>query len=245
MLWALLFSIILGKNDPVFIFPKLDKHAKEHVTEEVRADRIIELRKTSEKKRKKYRKYKTKFDKKFRKLNSKKLTTLDDFKKLMAEHSLERKSFQEVEINSILEAKELITTEEWQLIITDGQKQFEKSKEQILKEQKRIARQKAKTLKLIDGALKMSYPESTVDSVIVRVFNTFDNYLTAYYSLFESENSIIFNTTISREKLENEVNRLNQMYDKIYLSMIESHFILKKETSSQDWEKIMKRTNKI
>jgi hypothetical protein len=245
MIWALIFTLFFGENEPVFILPKLEKYVRQNIEDKSRKDRILELRKISKKNRKKQNKYKSKTYKQFQKLNLSTTSTLEDFNALMNAYSEKRDTFQNEEIKNILEAKSLISDKEWTQIVDASYKDIRKQKKEIDKRLQKHTKHHIKTLALIESAIHPKYDSKKIDTVVSNIYSSYKKYVLEYHNLLENQNSILYRHNTTERELRQSIAHFNELHDAIYLSIIKGHFDLLQTTTNRDWKKILKRTNKL
>lgn len=244
MLWALLFSLILN-NDPAFIIPKLEKEVKQNILDKERKDEILDIRKESKKNRKQYRKDRKKTFKKFDKLNTSRETTAEEFNELLQIKKIQRNELQEKDTERILRVKNLITKDEWALMLPDINKHLNKHEKQKRKELKVLAKQHEKIVKQIVRVIEEPERQNQIITVTDTIYSSTVNYVKTYYKFIENINSVIYDYNFSEEELHKVVSEVNAANDAVLDASIAGHFSIKELTTPQEWKKIVKEIIKL
>lgn len=108
MIWALLFSIIFGGSESVFLNSKVKKHVRRHVEEKDTRKEIQLIIKDFGKGAKKFRKQEKKWNKELAGLNANRAATSDEFRVFFQRYMEAKKVLHESGISARIEIRDKI-----------------------------------------------------------------------------------------------------------------------------------------
>lgn len=245
MIWALLFSILFGAGESVFILPKMEKYVKRHLDNKEHVLEFKEIRKSSKKVRKEFNKHNKKKIKELNKLNASWEAKRDDFLALGNSAMDERVKMQKTELTGLVDVKNIITEEQWDLIIDDTQKDLNKYNKQNDKKLRKLK----KSLNKVEQSIRRKLPESEQNKKFYEDLNEFMETLvskvTTYYDYGKSDDHIMLRYNATLDEYKGLVAETNSYRNIIFNEFVDLHFTLKGESTKQEFNSIIRQLNKI
>jgi len=244
MLWALLFSLLLN-NDTSIILSNFDKGVKKHIVDDNRRSEILDLRKDSEKQHKAYMKERRKRLKAFDKLNKSRTSTYEEFNTLLQKNTAERKEFQKIEAERFMTINSIATSEEWQLLFSE----FEEVEKNQLKTKKKTLKIVKKHFTTSINKVNKKIEDKEKREIIHHEINLLSelslNYVHVYHKGIDKMIELIPSDNLSEASLLNILQEVNQAEDSAFSKAIDSHFIIREQTTKNEWKKLMKEIIKL
>lgn len=245
MIWALLFSIIFGAGESVFILPKMEKYVKRHLDNKEYVQEFKEIRKTSKKVRKDFNKANKKKIKQLNKLNASWEAKREDFYVIGKAAMEKREEMQKSELAGLVNVKNFISEEQWDLIIEDTQKDLKK----YYKQNDKKLRKLKKSLEKVENTIRRKLPENKQNKFFYDELEEYNNTLVSkvslYYDYAQSDTNIMLKYKVSEEDYISLINEANNYRTIIFNEYVDLHFALVKVTSKQEFNAIIRQLNKI
>jgi len=245
MIWALLFSIIFGGSESVFLNSKVKKHIKRHIVEKETRKEVLLIIKDFEKEAKKLKKEEKKWNKELADLNANRTATTGEFKVFFQRYMGTKKELHKRGMSARIEIRDKISPETWEKIIVDAgythEKEETKRSKYILKLKKSISKIEKKVGKVIIDPSRRTKVKQVFEEFknsVIEIqreydrFNYAENVVLAYYN----------STMNDLQKVQDEIDLLHwQLFD----AFTDTHLKLVHATTDEEWDKVQKSFNKI
>ncbi|TAJ03426.1 hypothetical protein DMA11_24145 [Marinilabiliaceae bacterium JC017] len=245
MIWALLFTLIFGGNNSLYLVPKLNKHIKRNVENKADIKELQSLLKENRKQKKAFNKTHKGFIKEFKKLNACRNTSCEEFDAVFTKAMTERKHLQKTDAKMKVASTNYISEEEWKAIIKAAQKDINK----VIKQQKKEKQKQEKVFQKLNRTIRQSIEDETKKQKALeasdRLKESFFNIIDSYNNYITNTNSTIFSYHTTKEQLMEAQTRANQLRKELHLAITDMHFEMAESTNPREFKKVIRLINKL
>jgi len=240
-----LLTMLLGDNDLPFLLPREEKSINRVIDDKEKHKLLDFIVKGVEDKEKQYKKDKKGYTKELETLNLDRHTTTEQFSEVANNIYITNDEAFRFMIKIRLSIAQVITTDEWNLILEDSRDRFKKN---VIKYEK-------------------IYPEfeKTMEKIIKRVENVISNkedaaiiaYQMRSFSKLTLKNSkelvainvydhpVLSNIEATEEELLAVAPEIHKLRTEVVEEYIAIHNLLAKITTEKEWPKVVKKVNKL
>ena len=246
----MLMTMLFGSGLDFYFVDNLEKGVKEYVIEKDRKKEILADLKTSKKLISNYNKEREAKYKTFKKLNISHETSREDLVGFFNKLYEERIAYQKEMVDDRLAVNKKKKADEWDSIMVFSKASLDK---QIEKAQKKLNKNKEKGKELIPFVkTRKAITENVLDSDKQQILKTgLDKLISSIEELTietetinVNESKLITHQNATKDELIKLGNDLNNMRRLIFDELIGFHMLVKENTNSTEWDKIMKAFNK-
>jgi hypothetical protein len=229
---SLLIGMLLGGgNISAFVVEDFPKEVKTNIDDKERQKEVISSFKPYEKEFKKVQKDLNKSKKKMKKLNLDRNASSEDIQEILDEADLAWKGIQTTGVQNRVETLELLSDEEWELIIAKSLEEFDKK--EIKKQEKAYKEFEKNFAKL----------QSTIEKEISDADHK--NYVDANMNRTIRELEEFGKKDANEEELNEALAAIDDAREQFFDGIVKLHFDLVEFTTDEEWTKIAKSVNKI
>ena len=245
-----LITLLFGSGLDFFLVDNFEKGVKEYVIEKDRKKEILADLKTSKKLISNYHKERETKYKTFKKLNISRETSREDLVDFFNKLYKERVAYQKEMVDDRLAVIKKIKADEWDSIMVFSKNSLDK---QIEKKQKKLEKNKekgkevatfVKTRKAIIENVLDSEKQQILKSGLDKLISSIEELTIETETINVNESKLITRQNATKDELLKLGDELNDMRRLIFDELIDFHALLKKNTNSTEWDKIMKAFNK-
>ncbi|MCK5468667.1 MAG: hypothetical protein KAI99_09160 [Cyclobacteriaceae bacterium] len=245
MIWALLFSIIFGGSESVFLDSKVKKHIKRHVVEKDSRKEILLIIKNFEKEAKKLRKGEKKWNKELVDLNANRAATSGEFRAFFQRYMEAKKVLNDSGLSARIEIRDKLSPETWGKIIADARSTYEKEGK---KRTKYISKLK-KSLSKIEKKVGKEISDVSRRTEVIKAVQEFKNSVVETQKEYDrfnyAENAALANYNSSLNDLQKVQEEIDLLLWQLFDAFIDTHMNLVNATTEDEWYKVQKSFNKI
>lgn len=243
---TLITILFFGGTNEVFFLDKIEKGVKEYVEEKDRKNEILEDLKKSKKVFKEFTKIEKKKFAEWKSMYQDQNTSEQDFHNFFSELEKARISVQ----NQVIEERILILAkiqeDEWESIVKYSGDKFDKAKEKALKKSEKKGPEVMflKTRKVISEVSTDDKKETLLIDGLDNLSMAFESFYDSFKSINVRENQILIDKQADKESIHEIKQELNEARKSCFEQVIGFHSLVKANTNSEQWEKIMKALTK-
>lgn len=236
MIWILLYQLIFGGSSNPLLFPKFEKHSKQFIQDEQRLDNVLALHKESKACYKDFSKKEKKYNKTINRLEKDEKTSRDQINEVINEYLKIKKEELSTEVDLYIKTKQNIKEEEWNLIIKESVKGFDKYKKF---QNKQVAKNEKYWLKL---GKKFKSDDPEFKDKVHSIIESYNNYKSQVMLLKSPTNTKLTDYDSTKDELlemvDQAIKEQQQLFD-IRLDLRDLIF------ASPDKFKVNKAMNKL
>lgn len=246
---ATLIMLLLGADFNFYFINELDTGVKEYVLDKERQKEILGDLKVSQKAIKTFNKQRNAKYKTFRTMNTSQETTKEDFAAFAKELRTERIEFQEKVFDDRISIYQKIQPIEWDSIVLLSK---EKLKAEILKVQAKAEKKAIGVDDQLFASTRNAITETIADPAkrkilmdgLENMVSSFDELGKKLKSMNSLDGEIYNNKDLSIQELLEISKTANDLRGDFLNDLIDLHFLIKEQTSTKEWDSIMKTFNK-
>ena len=244
---SLLIGMLLGGgNISAFVVEDFPKEVKTNVDDKERQKEIMSSFKPYEKEFKKVQKDLNKSKKKMKKLNLDRNASTEDIQEILDNANLAWKGVQSTGVKNRMKTLEMLSDEEWELIIAKSLEEFDKKE---IKKQEKAYKEFEKKFAKLQSAVEKEITDIDHKEKILATLDTFKsdmkNYVDANMNRTIRELEEFGKKDANEEKLNEELSTIDDAREQFFDGIVKLHFDLVELTTDEEWTKIAKSVNKI
>ena len=244
---SLLIGMLLGGgNMSAFVIEDFPKEVKANIDDKERQKEVMSSFKPYEKEFKKIQKDLDKSKKKMKKLNLDRNASSEDIQEILNEANLAWKGIQATGVQDRVKTLEMLSDEEWELIIAESLKEFDKKE---IKKQEKAYKEFEKNFAKLESSVEKEITDADHKEKILATLDTFKNdmknYVDANMNRTIRELEEFGKKDATEEKLNEELSTIDDAREQFFDGIVKLHFDLVESTTDEEWTKIAKSVNKI
>lgn len=244
---TLLIGMLLGGgNFSAFVVEDFPKEVKANVDDKERQKEILKITKQYEKEFKSVQKDLDKSKKKMKKLNLDRNASSEDINDILDDAAPKWKAIQASGLQSRSEALEILSEEEWELIITKSLEEFDKKE---VKKQEKAYKEFEKSFVKLQGTVEKEITDTERQEKIGVTFTSFKevlkNYVDANMNRTIREMEEFGKIDATEDELNAALTSIDQAREELFEGIVKLHFDLVELTTEEEYAKIAKSVNKI
>jgi len=244
---SLLIGMLLGGgNISAFVVEDFPKEVKTNVDDKERQKEIMNSFKPYEKEFKKVQKDLNKSKKKMKKLNLDRNASAEDIQSILDDANDAWKGVQTSGVQSRAETLEMLSDEEWELIIAKSLEEFDKKD---IKKQEKAYKEFEKQFAKLKSTVENEITDADNKEKILATLDTFKsdmkNYADASTNRTIKELEAFGNKEATEEELIEALATIDDAREQFFDGIVKLHFDLVESTTDEEWGKIAKSVNKI
>lgn len=245
MIWALLFSVLFGGSESVFLDSKVKKHVRRHVEEKDTRKEILLIIKDFEKEGKKFRKSEKNWNKELVDLNANRAATHDEFKAFFQSYMIAKKVLNESGLSARIEIRDKLSQETWEKIIVDARSTYEKEGKKRLKYISKMNKSISKIEKKVGKEIADSSRRTEVKQAVQEFKSSVIEIQKEYDRFNYAENAVLANYKSSLNDLQKVQDEHDLLQWQLFNAFTDTHMKLVHATTDEEWDKAQKSFNKI
>jgi len=244
---SLLIGMLLGgSNIPVFIVEDLPKEIKRNIDDKERKNEILSILKVYEKEFKNSQKSLDKLKKKMKKLNLDRNSKKDSIYKVLNDASDIWEKLQASGIDNRISVQEMLTQEEWEMIISRSIDEMSKKEVKNLeKEHKNFNKEYDKLQRAIANQITNPERLKIIDQAFLDFKILLKDYIQANKEKTLRYNDEFQNLNATKSDLTEAMSFVDESRTKLFDGIVKLHFELTEITTEEEWNKIAKSVNKL
>ena len=250
MTYIIIIILLLAKGpEQVFTAPKLKKEIKTHVQDETRQEELLEILKIAKKKIKAFDEQNSKAMKQMKKLLKDKEPNIGKMDQLLESSMTKRQTHQAFLVDHRLKMQNLMTDEEWNLVIENAVSPSDKNEKKEDKDDRKEDKEIEKHLERVEGVITEKIDDETKKQ---KVMTAYQEYQKDWRMMVEKvremnyqTNDIVNSRSASREELEDIYAEQNELRLETYESFTKLYKVASENTTVQEWKAIRKSLRKI
>ena len=244
---SLLIGMLLGGgNISAFVVEDFPKEVKTNIDDKERQKEVISSFKPYEKEFKKVQKDLNKSKKKMKKLNLDRNASSEDIQEILDEADLAWKGIQTTGVQNRVETLEMLSDEEWELIIAKSLEEFDKKE---IKKQEKAYKEFEKNFAKLQSTVEKEISDADHKDKILATLDTFKsdmkNYVDANMNRTIRELEEFGKKDANEEELNEALAAIDDAREQFFDGIVKLHFDLVEFTTDEEWTKIAKSVNKI
>lgn len=243
---ALISLLFLGGVNEAFLIEKFEKGVKEYVVEKDRRKEIQEDIKTTKKHIKNFNKQRKKQYASFQKMYKDETSSEQNFYAFYELLEKERLDLQNTIIDERLAIIDKIDKDEWDAILGLSGEKHDKAQAKVLKkiEKKGPAVLFPKTRKAINDVSSDENQKTTLNAGLDALVAELEDLGAKINAVNVRENEILINKDADKTMLKSVKKEMNSMRKATFEQMVDFHSLLTENTSTEQWNKIVKAFTK-
>lgn len=244
---SLLIGMLLGGgNISAFVIEDFPKEVKTNINDKERQKEVISSFKPYEKEFKKVQKDLNKSKKEMKKLNLDRNASSEDIQEILDDANLAWKGIQTTGVQNRLKTVEMLSDEEWELIIAKSLEEFDKKE---IKKQEKAYKEFEKNFAKLQSTIEKEISDVDHKTKILATLDTFKsdmkNYVDANMNKTIRELDEFGRKDASEEELNEALSTIDDAREQFFDGIVKLHFDLVELTTDEEWTKIAKSVNKI
>ena len=244
---SLLIGMLLGGgNISAFVVEDFPKEVKTNVDDKERQKEIMNSFKPYEKEFKKVQKDLNKSKKKMKKLNLDRNASAEDIQSILDNANDAWKGVQTSGLQSREETLEMLSDEEWELIIAKSLEEYDKKD---IKKQEKAYKEFEKQFAKLKSTVEKEITDTDKKDKILATLDTFKsdmkNYADASTNRTIKELKAFGKKDATEEELNEALSTIDDAREQFFDGIVKLHFDLVESTTDEEWGKIAKSVNKI
>ncbi|MDN3642893.1 hypothetical protein QWY87_09295 [Lutimonas halocynthiae] len=244
---SLLIGMLLGGgNISAFVIEDFPKEVKTNIDDKERQKEVISSFKPYEKEFKKVQKDLNKSKKKMKKLNLDRNASSKDIQEILDDANLAWKGVQTTGVQNRVKTLEMLSDEEWELIIAKSLEEFDKKE---IKKQEKAYKEFEKNFAKLQSTVEKEISDADHKAKILATLDTFKsdmkNYVDANMNRTIRELEEFGEKDANEEELNEALAAIDDAREQFFDGIVKLHFDLVESTTDEEWTKIAKSVNKI
>lgn len=240
-----LLSMMLGDTSMPFLLPKEEKSFEKIIEDKTKKKQLKLIAKEIESKEDQYKKDKKAYLKEIEKLNLDRLATPEQFLLITDQiHHVNKDAFDYM-VKVRLNIGELITIEEWDAIIEDGKKRYQKKEKQYEKAYPDFEKAIDKIISRIENTISDKEKAELIASQIrnFAVLTLENSKKIASYNIYE--HPVSGNIQSTEAELKAIRPELLELRNEVVREYVAIHNLIAANTTEEEWPKVVKKVNKL
>jgi len=244
---SLLIGMLFGGgNISAFVVEDFPKEVKKNVDDKERQKEIMASFKPYEKEFKKVQKDLNKSKKKMKKLNLDRNASSEDIESILDGANDAWKGVQTSGLQSRAKTLEMLSDEEWELIIAKSLEEFDKKD---VKKQEKAYKEFEKKFTKLKATIEKEITDADKKDQILATLETFKidmkNYVDASANRTIKELHEFGDKDATEAELNEALSTIDDAREQFFDGIVKLHFDLVESTTDEEWSKISKAVNKI
>jgi len=235
-----------GGNMPAFVVEDFSKEVKTNVDDKERQKEILSSIKPYEKEFKSVQKELNKSKKKMKKLNLDRNASSEDINEILDGAAVAWKDVQKIGLQTRSETLQMLSEEEWELIISKSLKELDKKEiKKLEKAYKEFEKNFAKLKSTVENEITDAERKEKIRATFASFKKDIKNYATANMNRTIKEMEAFRDLNATEDELNVALSSLDEARDQFFDGIVTLHFDLVELTTDEEWTKISKSVNKI
>nr|WP_321452825.1 hypothetical protein [uncultured Carboxylicivirga sp.] len=239
MIWILLYQLIFGGSSNPLMFAKFEKHAKHIIQNEQRLDQVLAYQKETKSNSKDFAKAEKVYNKTIYQLEKDKNSSRDQINVIINEYLNDKKTELLNEVDLFIKTKDQIQEEEWNQIIKESVKGFEKYNKF---QQKQVAKNNQYWLKL---KKKFNSDDEDIKNKVESIIEAYNNYNDIIMSLKSPSNTKLTDYNSTKDELTAMVDQVIIAQRKLFDVRLDLRDLIYNNPDKFKVNKAMKKLKKV